>query len=244
VKDQNKAFALAAVAGAIIATGAGLIGTHTISTSQRGMPPALTTTTTTSLTGEVDDPVPPRTPDAVTAAGWLSELARAKPGATREYDRKLFLPGARGWADPDLNGCDGREDAIASWLHAKVERGHCASSGPVADVYTGQSIMLPGDADVDHVVPLHEAWLSGASRWDDASRWVTFGHDLSNLIPVLSSANRAKGDKTPDRWMPSNDGYWCEYGRVYVGVKHTYGLTVTVAEGEALGLALETCGHR
>ncbi len=52
--------------------------------------------------------------------------------------------------------------------------------------------------DIDHIVPLSEAWKSGASGWTTAKR-EQFANDLSiaQLIAVSASSNRSKGDSDP-----------------------------------------------
>lgn len=58
-------------------------------------------------------------------------------------------------------------------------------------------------SDIDHVVPLSEAWKSGANEWTTAERRA-FANDLTNpqLIAVTDSVNQSKSDKTPADWKP------------------------------------------
>nr|WP_165773442.1 HNH endonuclease family protein [Zooshikella ganghwensis] len=68
----------------------------------------------------------------------------------------------------------------------------------------------PSDLDIDHIVPLKEAFRSGASLWN-ATRKREFANDLENLLAVSNSANRQKGDKDPTHWTPENWNYQCDY---------------------------------
>ena len=54
------------------------------------------------------------------------------------------------------------------------------------------------------MVPLSDAWKSGANLWTNAKRQ-QFANDLNNpqLIAVTDNVNQAKGDKSPDVWKPS-----------------------------------------
>ena len=54
------------------------------------------------------------------------------------------------------------------------------------------------------MVPLSDAWKSGASTWTTARRQ-QFANDLigPQLIAVMDSVNKAKDDKSPDVWRPS-----------------------------------------
>jgi hypothetical protein len=96
--------------------------------------------------------------------------------------------------------------------------------------------------DIDHVVPLAEAWRSGASGWT-LSRRQSFANDLTRpqLIAVTDNVNQSKGDKSPDSWKPPLSSYYCTYARMWVRVKYVWSLTVTSAEKSSLTSMLATC---
>ena len=54
---------------------------------------------------------------------------------------------------------------------------------------------------IDHVVPLAEAWASGADEWTDEERR-TYANDLSELLAVDGPTNASKGDDDPAAWRP------------------------------------------
>ena len=63
------------------------------------------------------------------------------------------------------------------------------------------------------MVPLNEAWQSGAWKWTAAKRQA-YANDLgykASLIAVSASSNRSKGDREPQAWMPTRPGYQCAY---------------------------------
>jgi hypothetical protein len=70
------------------------------------------------------------------------------------------------------------------------------------------------DARIDHVVPLAEAWRSGAAAWN-ADQRERFANDLVDpqLIAVSASSNRSKGDQDPAEWKPPRRVTWCLYSR-------------------------------
>nr|WP_291837480.1 HNH endonuclease family protein [Candidatus Microthrix sp.] len=79
--------------------------------------------------------------------------------------------------------------------------------------YEGYSTPDESELDIDHLVPLAEAWRSGASRWDPARR-AAFANDLDapqTLIAVTAATNRSKSDSDPSDWQPPNTSYWCTY---------------------------------
>ena len=94
-------------------------------------------------------------------------------------------------------------------------------AGDWYSVYDGVWVSDPGLLDVDHVVPLKEAWDSGAKEWDAATREV-FANDLEDqrsLIAVTAGSNRAKGAADPSNWMPPNRDDWCRYVAAWVVIK-------------------------
>lgn len=114
------------------------------------------------------------------------------------------------------------------------------TAGVLVDPYTGDTITTPREVDIDHVVPLAEMWRTGAATWP-LDRRIEAANDLDNLLAVSARANRAKGDDTPDRWMPSRAEAHCDYATRYVLIKTRYDLTVTIPERDRLAAALATC---
>ncbi|MEY2966404.1 MAG: hypothetical protein RLY50_454, partial [Actinomycetota bacterium] len=110
--------------------------------------------------------------------------------------------------------------------------------------YDGLTHTDPAELDIDHVVPLKEAWDSGAHSWS-AARRRAFANDLSDprsLIAVTSAVNRSKGDKDPSNWLPPNRADWCRYIADWVAVKARWGLTMDKSEhGRITKLAKGEC---
>ncbi|KMU77542.1 extracellular deoxyribonuclease [Coccidioides immitis RMSCC 3703] len=108
--------------------------------------------------------------------------------------------------------------------------------------YDGGRWDQASDVDIDHVVPLSNAWKSGAREWTTERRR-QFANDLENpqLIAVTDNVNQEKGDKGPEDWKPPLESYYCTYSRMWIGVKSVYDLTVTSAEKSALEEMLGRC---
>jgi hypothetical protein len=104
--------------------------------------------------------------------------------------------------------------------------------------YTGKVFTNPRRLDVDHIVPLQHAWLHGAAGWDDATR-EKFANDMENLLPVYAGANRSKGARGPDEWVPPSSNFLKDYAVLWIYVKVKYGLEFTDAEYTALGRLLQ-----
>lgn len=72
--------------------------------------------------------------------------------------------------------------------------------------------------------------------WVPARR-IAYANDLdapTSLIAVTAATNRAKSDKDPAQWQPSNDPAWCDYTAAWIATKQRWGLTADAAEVTAL----------
>ena len=149
------------------------------------------------------------------------------------------------WADVEGNGCDARQDALVAWSiePATVNRssGCRVVAGSWVSPYDGMASNNPSDFDVDHLVPLADAFDSGGWQWT-AERRRAFANDPAELVVASASSNRSKGSQSPDQWRPSDRSSWCAYADGWVRVKSSWGLTVTTSERDALGQMLDTCG--
>ena len=117
------------------------------------------------------------------------------------------------------------------------------SSGRWQGPYTGEVVDDPTELDIDHMVPLENAHRSGAWAWDRERKREfanSMGYD-NHLIAAISSANRSKGSKGPERWRPPLRSYWCVYAVDWVTIKNNWDLTVTEDEYTALREMLATC---
>lgn len=201
-------------------------------------------TSTTAPTTTASTGVAPTTVAAATATSSRDRLAvlaiddRPRPSGT--YRREDWPH----WADPDGNGCDARQDALVRWsvVAATVNRsGTCkVVAGSWISPYDGKRSNNPSDFDVDHLVPLENAFVSGGWTWTAAQRRA-YANDQSVLVVASASANRSKGSKAPNEWRPADRASWCAYADGWVSVKHRWSLTVTTSERDALGQMLDTC---
>jgi hypothetical protein len=181
----------------------------------------------------------PEPTSAAQARSELKELVVAEAGSLEGYSHARFMPS---WTEAE-GTCDTREvvlrrDAVSvtTDLQCRAIRGTWYSE------YDGLTLHSEEQIDVDHLVPLANAWISGASRWSDAQRQA-FANDLTRpeLIAVSESANVDKAGGSPRSWRPPRKAYWCTYARAWVTVKRHYGLTVTEKEKRALARMLGTC---
>ncbi|MET7635536.1 MULTISPECIES: HNH endonuclease family protein [unclassified Streptomyces] len=175
---------------------------------------------------------------ASTARTYLSQLTVSAEGSSSGYSRDLFPH----WITQS-GACDTREVVLKRDGANVTQNSSCtAVSGSWYSEYDGASWTAASDLDIDHMVPLAEAWRSGASSWTTAKRQ-SFANDLTRpqLIAVTDNVNQSKGDQDPAEWLPSRTAYRCTYARAWVHVKHYYNLTVDSAEKSALQSVLNGC---
>ena len=174
---------------------------------------------------------------ASTARTYLASLTVKTENRTG-YDRDLFPH----WITQS-GACNTREVVLKRDGTDVEQNSSCAAtSGSWYSVYDGATWTAASDLDIDHLVPLAEAWDSGAGSWT-TSRRQSFANDLTRpqLIAVTDNVNQSKGDQDPATWMPSRTAYRCTYVRAWVQVKYYYGLSVDSAEKSALQNYLASC---
>ncbi|MEV7868438.1 HNH endonuclease family protein [Streptomyces sp. NPDC088124] len=193
---------------------------------------------TTLLTAPAAQAAMPTPVSAATARTYLSSLTVQAEGSSSGYSRDLFPH----WITQS-GTCNTREVVLKRDGTNVVQDSSCAAtSGKWYSPYDGATWSAASDVDIDHMVPLSEAWKSGASSWTTAQRQA-FANDLTRpqLIAVTDNVNQSKGDKDPANWMPPLASYKCTYVRAWVQVKYYYNLKVDSAEKTALTNALSGC---
>lgn len=180
-----------------------------------------------------------------TSVTEMFDVLRVSQESTQPiYNRALF----KHWVDANKNGCDTRAEVLISESRKKVTRqGKCTIvSGDWLSIYDNSVVKVGSKLDVDHLVPLAEAWRSGASSWTASSR-EAFANDLSlsyALVAVSASSNRSKGDKDPASWLPEYSPSVCKYVGSWIAVKYRWGLTMDPQEQLALTSKLASCGSK
>lgn len=181
---------------------------------------------------------PPNIPSYSTAVSRLNALTVAAESHQSSYSRDLFPH----WITI-TGSCNTREQVLKrDGTNVVVNSSCAATSGSWYSPYDGATWYNAADIDIDHMVPLAEAWRSGAWAWTTARRQ-TYANDLGGpeLWAVTDNVNQAKGDKDPARWQPPRAAFRCTYARAWIQVKWYYGLSVDSAEKSALNSMLATC---
>ena len=167
-------------------------------------------------------------------------VAEHDPAVDGSYERSEF---GHGWDDVDSDGQNERAEILIrthkgpeSGLKFATTRERRVVSGKWFCRFTGETFTDAGRLDIDHLVPLKDAWLSGASTWtrERRERYANGVGIRTNhktwLVPVSASANRSKSDDAPHEWLPPRREYWKRYAAAWVRTKHYWALSVTAAE--------------
>jgi len=93
---------------------------------------------------------------------------------------------------------------------------------------------------IDHVVPVSDAWQKGAQQLSSQTRY-SFYNDPLNLLAVDGPSNERKSDSDAASWLPPNKSFRCSYVARQIAVKYKYRLWVTQAEHDAMARVLGTC---
>lgn len=181
---------------------------------------------------------------AETVSKSLRSAVAGLPVATEirtGYDRDLFPL----WTDTDGDGCNTRYEVLIAEATTRpsVGSGCTLSGGRWYSYYDAAYWTLPADLDIDHMVPLAEAWDSGARNWTTTQRR-SYANDLGDgrpLVAVTDNVNQAKGDQDPAQWMPTHQK--CRYVGEWVAVKLRWRLTVDTAEKSALTSLAAGCSN-
>lgn len=178
----------------------------------------------------------------LTANQVLAKLAFAEEDSERAYSRAYF----KHWIDAD-GDCQNTRHEVLKRDSLSETQGNCSiTSGSWVSWLDGMRFTNPRLMDIDHLVPLAEAWDSGASLWTSTQRRA-FANDLGYkwaLRAVTLSVNRSKGDDDIAEWLPQQS-VQCAYVQRWMAVKYRWRLTVDSAEKSAIKEVLNgSCGSK
>ncbi|MFF1516035.1 HNH endonuclease family protein [Streptomyces sp. NPDC058305] len=151
------------------------------------------------------------------------------------------------WIDADRDGCSTRAEVLIdeSRVQPTIEPGCKVTAGQWYSFYDGVTVTTPGGLDIDHIVPLAEAWDSGASAWTPERR-EAYANDLdaeTSLVAVTARTNRSKADQDPAEWLPPLLDARCTYAADWVATKLRWKLAVDDRERAALAEIAAECGQ-
>ena len=201
--------------------------------------------------GSTPDTVPDDSTDDDTSTGGTVETLLHQLNALTVadehhvgYDRELF----EHWTDDDSDGCDTRREVLIAEATVPPTVGdNCRLSGGTWLSVYDDAVNEDGGRgfDVDHLVPLAEAWFSGAHSWNADTRQ-QFANDILNehsLVAVSATSNRSKSAGDPADWMPQRQEAHCWYAEAWIATKTFWKLTIDPAEKQALTDVIDGCSN-
>ncbi|MFD9271625.1 HNH endonuclease family protein [Streptomyces goshikiensis] len=160
------------------------------------------------------------------------------------YRRELFKHWNSGENPSD--GCDTRREVlIAEAIEAPTIGPRCTlTGGSWWSYYDEQTVNSANSLDIDHMVPLAEAWDSGASGWTPARReaYANDQQQASSLVAVTARSNRSKSDQDPFEWLPPASEALCRYASEWTATKLRWELAVDRDEQDRLYDIAAGCG--
>ncbi|MFE9139441.1 HNH endonuclease family protein [Streptomyces sp. NPDC007355] len=168
------------------------------------------------------------------AIGQIPVAEESRAGYTRDKFRHWNTG-----LDP-ADGCNTRAEVLlAEATEApSVAAGCKLGEGEWLSYYDEQEVTDPAKLDIDHMVPLAEAWDSGASAWD-AKRREAYANDqdaATSLVAVTARTNRQKADQDPATWMPPAPNATCRYLAEWTATKLRWGLAADQNEIDAINV--------
>ncbi|PSK88913.1 uncharacterized protein DUF1524 [Murinocardiopsis flavida] len=174
----------------------------------------------------------------------LREAVASLPDGTENrtgYKRDAF----KHWTDADKDGCTTRAEVlIEEAVDAPTVGARCKlTGGKWVSYYDEKPQTKTSDLDIDHMVPLAEAWDSGAAEWTPKQR-ERYANDLDDpraLVAVTDRHNQSKADQDPAQWLPPSQSAHCRYIAEWTAVKHRWKLKADAPEKTALTERAATC---
>ncbi|MFN7727759.1 MAG: HNH endonuclease family protein [Bdellovibrio sp.] len=164
---------------------------------------------------------------------------KAPPVASEPYSRRKHFGS---WVnDPDDENCyNVRAKVLIRDSSKKVTfRGNnkcLVDTGLWKDPYTGDLYESSRQIQIDHMVPLKHAYISGGWQWTPETRCL-YGNFLGNTFHLISASGREnmrKGDRGPDEYMPPNTKYQCTYLTNWLKIKLIWKMVMFANETEKI----------
>lgn len=162
-----------------------------------------------------------------------------RPEPSDAYMRKLHF--GRWINDPADNTCmNTRARVLVRDTEEEVafrgSRECVVDTGKWTDPYSGNEYTKAREVQIDHMVPLKHAYVAGAWQWDYKTRclYSNYMGYKNHLVPASVRENTSKGDRGPEKYLPSNESYRCQYVRDWLAVKLIWQLSMTAEEVTAI----------
>jgi hypothetical protein len=181
--------------------------------------------------------------------GWVYRTRvrrfRDQEGSYVPYKRSLY---GSGWRDADRDCQDTRAEVLIrddddGDVRFRGSRTCVVDSGTWLDPFTGITLTVAGDLDIDHMVPLKNAHESGGWAWSSARKrdYANYLETSFHLLAVDDSENQSKGERAPNEYLPPDTSFHCEYVQIWLDIKYEWGLRIPDDEVTAIEGVLNGC---
>ncbi len=162
----------------------------------------------------------------------FKKLNQKFPLPVVKYNRQKHFGG---WIKPVKGQCmNTRALVLARDSKIPVDANNNCSviTGDWDDPYTDMNYYKASEIQIDHVVALKNAYMTGAHGWDYLKRclYANFLGNKFHLLPVSGHENERKGDRSPREYIPPNRNYTCQYLRNWLEIKYVWKLSFTPLE--------------
>lgn len=183
------------------------------------------------------------------APRWLSLLrwipvSGPMEAPTEPYNRRLHFGS---WVQVQAKDCRNTRAWILARSSQKpvtyrAPRLCVVESGEWFEPYLGRLVRDASELQIDHLVPLRNAYVSGAWRWSvqDRCQFANFLANPEHLLPVDGHQNMVKGDLGPEAYLPPRKEFACDYIQRWLRVKVVWGLALSQSEAQGIMQALKT----
>lgn len=164
----------------------------------------------------------------------------------KAYSREAF----KHWSTLLGRKCDTRNEVLTKTSMAAVvnvqEGDSCSkvTAGSWYDLYTADMISDAKLIDIDHFVPLMNAYISGGWKWPQWKKelYANFQEDNFHLVSVSAKQNRSKGAAHPGNYMPPLESYKCDYMKQWIAIKFRWSMNMSLNEATAIDVMMIKCG--
>ena len=164
----------------------------------------------------------------------IEAIQKTFPLPAEHYDRIKHFGGWIHFAN-DTSCLDTRGLVLQRDSKVSVDVASCrVTGGDWHDPYTDRNFTSSADIQIDHVVPLKHAYMTGAFDWSKKKR-CQYANYLGNefhLLSVNGTENMRKGDRGPHEYLPPNQRFTCEYIKNWLEIKYIWSLRITPKEAD------------
>lgn len=187
--------------------------------------------------------------DQVSLLDWVKRSSElAKP--PEKYNRRLQFGKWRGVAYDgsclDSRGLVLQRDSKTRVVTRQSAVGCSVVAGEWVDPYSDNLFTTAEDIAIDHVVPLKNAYDTGAWKWTANKRCLYFNYQKNDihLRAVSERENASKSDSSPAQYMPPLRRAQCKYLKDWLMIKIAWNLEIPSEEGDAIKENLRQAGCR